>query len=110
VFRHSTLTASWPSAHVVPHGLHFVPTISGPFTYRTPATAGVTATAAKIQVFADLESDAAEGACALQSQFLHSVTCCWRFCHWCFAPDTGRHVGPSLLPAPRDHRWMPVRR
>ena len=50
VFRHSTLTSSWSNAHVVPHGLHFVPTISAPFNYRVPATDGVTAAAAKIEV------------------------------------------------------------
>lgn len=62
VFRHSTLTSSWSNAHVVPHGLHFVPTISAPFNYRVPATDGVTAAAAKIEAFADIQSDLAAGA------------------------------------------------
>ncbi len=54
MFRHSTLTSSAADAHVVPHGVYFTPTISPPFNYRTPLSAGSTAAAAKILVRAVL--------------------------------------------------------
>ncbi len=63
VFRHATLTASFPEAHIVPHGLRFAPTLSAPYTYREPATEGVTVAAVKVQVSAEIETDAAGGTC-----------------------------------------------
>ena len=50
VFRHSFLTSSAAAAHIVPHGVYFTPSISPPFNYRTPLSAGSTAAAAKILV------------------------------------------------------------
>ena len=55
--RHTYLTATAPTAHVVPHGLHADIAVDGPYSYPAQPADGVTADGVTALCFADIETD-----------------------------------------------------
>ena len=62
MFRHSFLTSSPSAAHVTPHGLHADVALSGGYAYPARPADGVTAGAATLLAFAEVEGDGAAAA------------------------------------------------
>ena len=67
-FRHNTLSAISPAAHVVPFGLHYTTALQRPFQYRSPPPLGITIAAAKVSVMADVSS--ASGGAVVNAVFV----------------------------------------
>jgi beta-galactosidase/beta-glucuronidase len=63
--RHTYLTSSPSSAHIVPHGLHADISLTGGFAYPAAPTDGVVANVATLLAFAEVESDASASAAAV---------------------------------------------
>ena len=70
--RHTFISASAPSAHVVPHGLHADIAISGGYHFPADPAEGVTADGVTALCFADIETDGAAAASVIATFTLYA--------------------------------------
>jgi beta-galactosidase/beta-glucuronidase len=70
--RHTFISASAPSAHVVPHGLHADIAISGDYHFPADPAEGITADGVTALCFADIETDGAAAASVIATFTLYA--------------------------------------